>query len=354
MDTATLPDLDQLDFPALKSLILAQHEQLASRDAEIEHLKLLIAKLRRMKFGRSSEKLDRQIEQLELRLEELQTSQAEKTAAHIAARPAFPNQPVKAAVRRSWPQHLPRETRKYVPQQKACPDCGGALKQLGEDVCEILEYVQIRFKVIRQVRPKLACAGCDRIVQAAAPSRAIERGMAGPGLLAHVLVSKYSDHLPLYRQSEIYAREGVELDRSTLADWVGGTSRLLAPLVEELRRHVMAGHKIHGDDTPVPVLEPGRGKTKTGRLWTYVRDDRPAGDETPPAVWYCYTPDRKGEHPHAPSGCVRGLREGLRKRSHPGSRLLGARAQEVLRPAGGSQISSCRSGRRTHRGDLCH
>jgi transposase len=299
MDAATLPDLDQLDFPALKSLILAQHEQLASRDAEIEHLKLLIAKLRRMKFGRSSEKLDRQIEQLELRLEELQTSQAEKTAAHIAARPAFPNQPVKAPVRRSWPEHLPRETRKYVPQQKGCPDCGGQLKHLGEDVSEILEYVQIRFKVIRQIRPKLACADCDRIVQAAAPSRAIERGMAGPGLLAHVLVSKYSDHLPLYRQSEIYAREGVELDRSTLADWVGGTSRLLAPLVEELRRHVMAGHKIHGDDTPVPVLEPGRGKTKTGRLWTYVRDDRPAGDATPPAVWYCYTPDRKGEHPQA-------------------------------------------------------
>jgi hypothetical protein len=170
MDAATLPDLDQLDFPALKSLILAQHEQLASRDAEIEHLKLLIAKLRRMKFGRSSEKLDRQIEQLELRLEELQTSQAEKTAAHIAARPAFPNQPVKAAVRQSWPEHLPRETRKYVPQQKACPDCGGALKQLGEDVCEILEYVQIRFKVIRQVRPKLAyrCTGSRRSMHAKA------------------------------------------------------------------------------------------------------------------------------------------------------------------------------------------
>jgi hypothetical protein len=160
----------------------------------------------------------------------------------------------------------------------------------------------VRFKVIRQVRPKLACAGCDRIVQAEAPSRPIERGIAGPGLLAHVLVSKYGDHCPLYRQSEIYAREGVELDRSTLADWVGGTSRLLAPLVEALRRHVMAGNKIHGDDTPVPVLAPGRGKTKTGRLWTYVRDDRPAGDATPPAVWYCYTPDRKGEHPKAHLG----------------------------------------------------
>jgi transposase len=320
MDARTLADLEQLDSEALKSLILSlqeqvcshrkqlstqqeeilsQREQLASRDAEIEHLKLLIAKLRRMQFGRSSEKLDRQIEQLELRLEELQTSQAEKPAANIAARPALPNQPVPAHVRRSLPEHLPRETRKYLPQQKACPDCGGALQPLGEDVSEILEYVQVRFKVIQQVRPKLACAGCDRIVQAAAPSRPIERGMAGPGLLAHVLVSKYSDHLPLYRQSEIYAREGVELDRSTLADWVGGTSRLLAPLVEALRRHVMAGYKIHGDDTPVPVLEPGRGKTKTGRLWTYVRDDRPAGDKTPPAVWYCYTPDRKGEHPQA-------------------------------------------------------
>ena len=138
-----------------------------------------------------------------------------------------------------------------------------------------------------------------RIVQAEAPSRPIERGVAGPGLLAHVLVSKYCDHLPLYRQSEIYAREGVELDRSTLADWVGGTSRLVEPLVEALRRHVMAGGKLHADDTPVPVLAPGLGKTKTGRLWTYVRDDRPAGDPTPPAVWFCYTPDRKGEHPKA-------------------------------------------------------
>jgi len=232
-------------------------------------------------------------------LEELQTSQAENSVGKTTARPNTAEQPVNVPARRPLPAHLPRETRKYLPKQESCPDCGGALKPLGEDVSEVLDYVQVRFKVIRQVRPKLACAGCDRIVQAEAPSRPIERGMAGPGLLAHVLVSKYGDHLPLYRQSEIYAREGVELDRSTLADWVGGTSRLLAPLVEAIRRHVMAGHKIHGDDTPVPVLAPGKGKTKTGRLWTYVRDDRPAGDPTPPAVWYCYTPDRKGEHPRA-------------------------------------------------------
>ena len=171
------------------------------------------------------------------------------------------------------------------------------LKTLGEDVAEMLEYVPAYFQVIRQVRPKLACAHCDKIVQAEAPSRPIARGLAGPGLLAHVLVSKYCDHLPLYRQEEIYARVGVELERTTLADWVGGASQLLAPLVEALRRHVMGAAKLHADDTPVPVLAPGLGRTKTGRLWTYVRDDRPAGDATPPGVWFAYSPDRKGEHP---------------------------------------------------------
>jgi transposase len=168
---------------------------------------------------------------------------------------------------------------------------------LGEDVSETLEYVPARFKVIRTVRPKLSCACCSRVVQEPAPDRPIDRGLAGPGLLAHVLVAKYSDHLPLYRQAGIYQREGVELDRSTLADWVGGASRVLAPLVDALKRYVLSADKLHGDDVPVPVLEPGNGKTKTGRLWTYVRDDRPAGSETAPAVWFAYSPDRKGEHP---------------------------------------------------------
>jgi len=180
-----------------------------------------------------------------------------------------------------------------------CPDCGGELKHLGEDISEMLEYVPASFVVIRQIREKLACGRCDKIVQAEAPSRPVARGMAGAGLLAHVLVSKYGDHLPLYRQQEIYERQGVELDRSTLADWVGQTSALLEPLVEVLRRHVMSAEKLHADDTPVPVLAPGLGKTKLGRLWTYVRDDRPAGDPTPPAVWFAYSPDRKGEHPQA-------------------------------------------------------
>jgi len=164
-------------------------------------------------------------------------------------------------------------------------------------VTEILEYVPARFKVIRTVRPKLSCADCSQIVQAPAPNRVIDRGLAGPGLLAHVLVSKYADHLPLYRQAEIYQREGIELDRSTLADWVGGVSRTLQPLVGAVKKYVLAGEKLHGDDVPVPVLEPGNGKTKTGRLWTYVRDDRPAGSEAPAAVWFAYSPDRKGERP---------------------------------------------------------
>src|SRR6266404_5571363 len=305
-ERAALPDLDTLNHEALKALIVAQHaqilskdEQLASRDEEIERLKLLIAKLRRMQFGRKSEKLDWQIEQLELKLDELEASRAQQLAASPAPMAASVVNRAAKRARQPLPAHLPRETHRVLPKQEVCPDCGGKLKQLGEDVSEMLEYVPEHFKVIRQARPKLACACCDKIVQAEAPSRPIERGMAGPGLLAHVLVSKYCDHLPLYRQSEIYAREGVELERSTLADWVGGTSALLAPLAEALRRHVMSATKLHADDTPVPVLAPGNGKTKTGRLWTYVRDDRPWRDQTPPAVWFAYTPDRKGEHPIA-------------------------------------------------------
>ncbi len=290
-----LPNLEALNPAELKALIVSQHELIVSRDSEIEQLKLLIAKLRRMQFGRSSEKLDRQIEQLELQLEALQVNDAEIVAAMPEKITGV--EAVARSVRRPLPAHLPREVRTHAPQLEACPDCGGKLRKLGEDVSEVLERIPSRFQVIRHVRVKLACACCDRIVQAAAPSRPIERGLAGPGLLAHVLVSKYGDHLPLYRQSEIYAREGVELDRATLTDWVGGTSRLFEPLVQALRRHVMSAEKLHADDTPVPVLAPGLGKTKTGRLWTYVRDDRPAGDQTPPAVWFAYSADRKGEHP---------------------------------------------------------
>jgi transposase len=299
----TLPDLNALDREALQALLVAEHderiatqERLQSRESEIEHLQLLIAKLRRMQFGRRSEKVQRQIEQLELRLEDLEAKQAASQA--NSAPPTIPNLVIASKpARRPLPEHLPRETHKHAPAETVCPDCGGALRLLGEDVSEMLEYVPGRFQVIRHVRPKLSCAACERIVQSPAPTRPIERGYAGPGLLAHVLVSKYADHLPLYRQSEIYAREGVDLERSTLSDWVGATSALLDPLVEALRRYVFDCGKLHADDTPVPVLAPGTGKTKTGRLWTYVRDDRPAGDTAAPAVWFGYSPDRKGEHP---------------------------------------------------------
>ena len=298
MSAVALPDLNALPADELRALILAQHEQLISRDREIEHLKLLLAKLHRMQFGRKSEKLERQIEQLELRLEELESKRSEQEPNAPAPAPVTASAtPITKPTRRALPDHLARQTRRHEPKETVCPECQGELRKLGEDVSEMLEYVPASFVVIRHVRPKLSCTKCDCIVQAEAPSRPIARGRAGPGLLAHVLVSKYCDHLPLYRQSEIYARQDVELERSTLADWVGGSARLLQPLVEALCRYVTAASKLHADDTPVPVLAPGQGKTKTGRLWTYVRDDRPAGDTASPAVWFAYSPDRKGEHP---------------------------------------------------------
>jgi transposase len=271
------------DVAQLQALVRLQ-------EGEIERLNLIIARYRRREFGRRSEQLPHP-DQLALQLEEL--------AIEAAAVPcALPPKPERQPSRRKpLPDHLPRETHTHLPEHGDCPDCGGPLRQIGEDVADMLEYLPARFKVIRHVRPKLACKCCDGILQAPAPSRPILRGMVGAGLLAHVLVSKYCDHLPLYRQAQIYAREGVELERSVLADWVGQASTLLRPLIDAIQRHVLAGNKVHGDDTPVPVLAPGNGKTKTGRLWTYVRDDRPCGSTTPPAVWFAYSPDRKGEHP---------------------------------------------------------
>lgn len=323
MDGAPLPNLDWLDRDALVALLLAHQEALASQQGElrslqaeldshrqivseqaeelrsrserIEHLKLMIEKLRHMMFGTKSEKIVLQLEQLEFELEEEETTQAERQAVLDRVSPA--REPKARAERKPLPEHLPREVVAHGPGCDCCPDCGGRLRQFGEDVSEQLEYIPDSFKVIRHVRPKFSCTGCDRLVEAPAPSRPIERGLAGAGLLAHVIVSKFSDHLPLYRQSEIYARQGVEISRSTLADWVGGASDLLSPLVEAIQKHVLAGRKLHADDTPMPVLAPGSGKTKTGRLWTYVRDDRPADERAAPAVWFTYSEDRKGEHP---------------------------------------------------------
>src|ERR1700759_2318942 len=238
-----------------------------------------------MMFGTKSQKITREIEQLELKLEELEVRKAERAEAGPGSEPSR-----QRPSRQPLPEHLPREVHVHMPDQDACTACGGGLSKLGEDVSEMLEYVPASFKVIRHVRPKLCCTKCDVIHEAPAPSRPIERGLAGRGLLAHVLVAKYADHVPLYRQSEIYARSGVDLDRSTMADWVGAASATLRPLVEALNGYVLGAEKLHGDDVPVPVLEPGQGKTKTGRLWTYVRDDRPAGSDAPSAVWFAYSP----------------------------------------------------------------
>jgi transposase len=197
------------------------------------------------------------------------------------------------------PDHLEREEHVLEPQESACPQCGGNLKPLGEDVSEQLEIVNAAFKVIRHIRRKKACACCDCIVQPAAPSRPIERGIAGPGFLAQILVSKFADHQPLYRQSAIYARHGVDLDRSTMARWVGACGALVRPLVDALQRYVLMPGKVHSDDTPMPVLAPGNGQTKTGRLWVYVRDERRSGSTAAPAAWFAYTPNRQGQHPQA-------------------------------------------------------
>ena len=338
-----MPSLDQVNKkqtqkPALPSDVPTLQAMVVESHLLIEKLKLQIARMKRVQFGARSEQLDGQILQLELIVEDLETSYS-AVAGHAAAddesmhdatsTPIVITASVAAASNdtrvRALPDHLPRERVRYEPQAAhgasntcGCKHCGARLEQLthlGDAQSEMLEYVPGRFKVIVAVRPKYLCGGCKAISQANAPSRPLARRYAGPNLLAHVLTSKYGDHLPLYRQSEIYAREGVELSRSTLADWVGGASTLLTPLVVALQRYVLGGEKLHADDTPVPVLQPGRGTTKTGRLWTYVRDDRNAptssiNDEPstePPAVWFAYSPDRKGCHPQCHLNGFKGI-----------------------------------------------
>jgi transposase len=314
--------LDQLpdDVEQLKRLVIAlgaqvadQSQQIREKQAElaaerneviaarllIEKLKLQIARYRRQQYGRKSERHDAHVAQLELIVEELESSLAATGEQPADAGPVEVATSARSKpARRPLPDHLPRETQEHA-AACACPECGAALKRIGEDVSEQLEFIPEHFKVIRHVRPKFACGKCQNIVQAAAPSRPIDKGIAGPGLLAHVAVSKYIDHLPLYRQSEIYARQGLDLERSTLAGWIAGVAALVSPLAEAVGRYVTAASKVHADDTTVPVLDPGRGKTKTGRLWVYVRDDRPAGSKEPAAALYRYSPTREGLHPAA-------------------------------------------------------
>ncbi len=266
---------------------------------QIEKLQVALARLRRMKFGQSSERVAQQADQLELTLEDLEAEQARAECVIEGKVPdREPKAPSNRPRRKPLPEHLPRdEVVHAAPAADGCTACGGTMSALGEDVTEVLEYVPGSFRVVRHVRPKLACSCCDAISQAPAPALPVPRGRAGPGLLAHVVVSKFADHLPLYRQSRIYAREGIDLSRSTLADWLGHVSWLLAPLVERIADHAMASPKLHADDTPVPVLAPGTGKTATGRLWVYLRDNRRWSPNDKPAALFRYSPDRKGERP---------------------------------------------------------
>jgi len=272
--------------------IARQSAELLARDLLIEKLKLQLANLRRQRFGAKSEALDKIIDQLELALVEAEAAAEQHDCEPLSVEADAKGQPT----RKPLPEHLPREDVVLHPGE-TCEQCGGALRHLGEDVSETLEYVPGRIKVTRTVRPKLSCRCCETIHQVAAPAMPIERGRPGPGLLAHVLVSKYADHLPLYRQSQIYGREGMQLERSTLADWIRQSAALLEPLADAIGRHAMAGAAIHADDTPVKVLAPGTGKTKTGRLWVYLRDERDWAGDHHPAAFYKFTPDRRGQWP---------------------------------------------------------
>jgi len=295
------------DIETLKAMVLAAEvrarnaeAELRARELMIEQMKFTIAKLKQERFGQSSER-GAMLEQLELALADMEedASQAEAAAQMAANAAAEAKITVQAferrkPARRPLPEHLPRE-RVVYPSPSSCPCCGGVLRKLGEDVTETLELVPRQWKVIQHVREKFSCRSCEAITQPPAPSHPIARGRAGAGLLAHILFSKYGLHLPLNRQSTVYAREGVDLDVSTLADWVGAAAATLMPLVELIRAHVFAAERIHADDTTVPVL--AKGKTRTGRLWTYVRDDRPFAGPDPPAAVFFYSPDRTAKHP---------------------------------------------------------
>jgi transposase len=296
-DPAATPD----DVEALRTALAAEQQlrreaeaRASGAEAMVAHLKLMIAKLRHDRFGASSERGRKLLDQMELELEELEAAAAENAigaAADGAVVQAFTR---RKPVRAPLPEHLPRE-RVVIPGPTACPCCGSKLTKLGETVTESLESVPRQWKVVQTVREKFACRTCETITQPPAPFYPIARGRAGPNLLALILTSKFCDHRPLNRQSDTYAREGIDLDVSTLADWVGACTATLAPLVELIRAHVMAAERIHGDDTTVPVL--AKGRTITGRLWTYVRDDRPFAGRAPPAAMFFYSRDRSGEHP---------------------------------------------------------
>jgi transposase len=290
------------DVTQLQRLLIEHHELVASqgvdlrtKQRQIEHLKLQLAKLRRFRFGQSSERLEG-IEQMLLSLEELKASVMQAKA--LVPLPAGVTPDKEPPTRRKHlPEHFERIDNRIEPNECACPGCGGPLGLLGTDSAEVLEVKTVTFTVTRHIRPKKRCSACSIIVQAPAPPRPIEKSFAGASLLALVLSWKYAFHIPLYRQCQFFAHAGLSISRTTLMQWVGASSELLGPLVAALARHVLAASNINADDTPIKVLAPGTGKTKKGRLWTYVRDGCGWGSTDPPAVWYRYSPSWHGKYP---------------------------------------------------------
>jgi transposase len=290
LDLANLPQDTALLHQLVRDLVAAQDQH----NSEIDKLRLIIRQLQRGQFGRRSERLDP--DQLHLGLEELDADIARAESRQVGPPDAKVEQADKPD-RTSFPEHLAREEVTLDVDGGTCRHCGGALHEIGVSTSEMLDWVPASFRVVRIHRPKHGCRACGTIHQAPAPERLIAKGMATPALVAQVLVSKYCDHTPLYRQAQIFARHGIELDRSTLANWVGNACWWLEPLQTLLAQNVFASTKLFADDTPIPVLDPGRGRTKTGRLWVYTRDDRPWNGPDPPAAVYFYSPDRKAERP---------------------------------------------------------
>jgi transposase len=315
------------DVEALRALVLEQARELDALkvfQAEVERLKAIIEALQRHRFGRRSEQLDP--DQFELALEEVETALAE--AQHVVEKASrAPADRPRKANRGSLPAHLERIEQVVDVEDKVCPCCGGALHQIGEDVAERLDVVPTTFRVLVTRRPRYGCRSCEgAIVQAPAPARIVEGGIPTEALIAQVLVAKYADHLPLYRQAQIYTRQGIQLDRSTLADWVGRAAWYLRPLRDHILERLRRSERLFADETMAPVLDPGRGRTKTGQLWAYARDDRPWGGEDPPMVAYVYAADRKGERAEAHLGDFAGI---LQVDGFGGYAALARRRQQV-------------------------
>jgi len=319
IDLAALPDDVDTLHRMIGALVTTLDSERTEAQAEIDRLRQIVKALQRGRFGRRSERLD--ADQLQLGLEDLDADIA-RLEADVPPVHGKPDRIDPAPHDRAGlPEHLPRADMTVDIAPAVCPCCGGAVHAIGETVSEMLDYVPARLRVLRIRRPKYGCRTCGTIHQAPAPERPIAKGRASAGLLAQVLVSKYCDHLPLYRQSQIFARQGVTLNRSTLASWVGGASWWLEALRDRLAAQVFASAKLFADDTPIPVLDPGRGRTRTGRLWVYVRDDRPWAGPDPPAAVYLYSPDRKAERPAAHLGRFRGT---LQVDGYAGFEKLGA------------------------------